>query len=266
MKLLLINPKFQESFWSFKWAVDTVLPAKRTVNPPLGLATVAALSPPEWEIEIIDENIESIPLKPVADIIGICGMGVQFPRQKELLTYYRNLGYYVVAGGSYASLCPERYETLADTVVAGEAEYIWKEFCRDFEAGKQRALYEEKGVVSLEDSPTPRFELLKLDRYTNISLQFSRGCPFRCEFCDIIVMFGRKPRTKSCQQVGRELDALRALRARNVFFVDDNFIGDKNVAKKLLRYLSVYQREHDYNFQFRTEASLNLAQHKELLT
>jgi len=202
----------------------------------------------------------------VADIIGVCGMGVQFRRQKELLTYYRGLGYYVVAGGSYASLCPERYTTLADTVVAGEAEYIWKEFCRDYEGGTQRALYEEKGVVSLADSPTPRFDLLKLDRYTNISLQFSRGCPFLCEFCDIIIMFGRKPRTKSNEQVGRELDALRALDAHNVFFVDDNFIGNKNVAKDLLRFIRDYQHEHDYRFQFGTEASLNLAQDNELLT
>jgi radical SAM superfamily enzyme YgiQ (UPF0313 family) len=266
MKLLLINPRFPESFWSFKWAVDTVLPNKRTVNPPLGLATLAALSPDNWDIEIIDENIESIPLKPTADLIGVCGMGVQFPRQKELITYYRNLGFYVVAGGSYASLCPERYEDLADSVVAGEAEYIWKEFCRDFEAGAPRHLYHETGVVSLADSPTPRFDLLKLDKYTNISLQFSRGCPFRCEFCDIIVMFGRKPRTKSREQVGRELDALRKLGAHNVFFVDDNFIGDKNVAKDLLRFLRDYQREHNYQFQFGTEASLNLAQDKELLT
>ena len=242
------------------------MPNKRTVNPPLGLATVAALSPQNWEVEIVDENIESIPLKPRADIIGVCGMGVQFRRQKELLTYYRGLGYYVVAGGSYASLCPERYTTLADTVVAGEAEYIWKEFCRDYEGGAPRSLYEEKGVVSLADSPTPRFDLLKLDRYTNISLQFSRGCPFRCEFCDIIIMFGRKPRTKSSEQVGRELDALRALGAHNVFFVDDNFIGDKNVAKDLLRYLRDYQTDHHYQFQFGTEASLNLAQDKELLT
>src|SRR5581483_1509918 len=134
-RLLLINPRFPESFWSFRWAIDSVLPNKRTVNPPLGLATVAALSPYDWQIEIIDENIESIPLRPQADIIGVCGMGVQFRRQKELLNYYRGLGYYVVAGGSYASLCPERYGELADTVVAGEAEYIWKEFCRDYEAG-----------------------------------------------------------------------------------------------------------------------------------
>ena len=265
-RLLLINPRFPESFWSFRWAIDSVLSNKRTVNPPLGLATVAALSPEEWQIEIIDENIETIPLRPEADIIGVCGMGVQFKRQRELLNYYRGLGYYVVAGGSYASLCPERYTEIADTVVAGEAEYIWKEFCRDYEAGKPRALYHEQGSVSLEDSPTPRFDLLKLSRYTNISLQFSRGCPFRCEFCDIIVMFGRKPRTKSMEQVGRELDALRALNAHNVFFVDDNFIGDKPVAKKLLHYLRDYQSEKKYKFQFGTEASLNLAQDKELLT
>jgi len=265
MKLLLINPRFPESFWSFKWALDNVLPAKRAINPPLGLATVAALSPADWDVEIIDENIESIPLRPRADIIGICGMGVQFSRQKELLTYYRGLGHFVVAGGSYASLVPEKYASIADTVVAGEAEYIWKEFCRDFERGAPRALYEEKGTVSLADSPVPRFDLLKLARYTNVSLQFSRGCPFRCEFCDIIIMFGRKPRTKSNEQIGRELDALRALGTRNVFFVDDNFIGDKNVAKNLLRYLRDYQREYHYTFQFGTEASLNLAQDQELL-
>ena len=265
MKLLLINPRFPESFWSFKWAVDSVLPGKRAVNPPLGLATVAALTPASWKVEIVDENVETIPLRPDADIVGVCGMGVQFKRQRELLNYYRASGYHVVAGGSYASLCPERYESLADTVVAGEAEYIWPEFCRDYEAGNSRALYEEKGMVSLADSPTPRFDLLKLDRYTNISLQFSRGCPFRCEFCDIIVMFGRKPRTKSPEQIGRELDALRKSGARSVFFVDDNFIGDKNVAKTLLRSLIEYQHEHRYRFQFGTEASLNLAQDTELL-
>jgi hypothetical protein len=110
----LINPRFPESFWSFRWAIDSVLPNKRTVNPPLGLATVAALSPEEWQIEIVDENIEPIPLEPQADIVGVCGMGVQFPRQRELLEYYRARGYYVVAGGSFASLCPERFAACAD--------------------------------------------------------------------------------------------------------------------------------------------------------
>lgn len=265
MKLLLINPRFPESFWSFKWAVDTILPNKRTVNPPLGLATLAALCPEDWEVEIVDENIESIPLRPEAEIIGICGMGVQFPRQQQLLAYYRDQGYYVVAGGSYASLCPEKYEALADTVVAGEAEYIWPEFCRDFELGKPKSLYSESDVVALPDSPVPRFDLLDLPKYQAVSLQFSRGCPFRCEFCDIIVMFGRKPRTKTLEQVGRELDALRAQNVRRAFFVDDNLIGNKRLAKELMAFLADYQRRHNYRFHFGTEASLNMAHDDELL-
>ncbi|TDJ39875.1 MAG: B12-binding domain-containing radical SAM protein, partial [Gammaproteobacteria bacterium] len=122
VRLLLINPRSPESFWSFHWALDRILPGKRALNPPLGLATVAALCPAHWEVEIVDENIESIPLDPVVDIVGICGMAVQFPRQSELLRYYRRRGHYVVAGGSYASLCPQRYTELADSVVTGEAE------------------------------------------------------------------------------------------------------------------------------------------------
>jgi radical SAM superfamily enzyme YgiQ (UPF0313 family) len=265
MRLLLINPRFPESFWSFKWTLERILPNKRAVHPPLGLATLAALCPQGWEIEIIDENIESIPLNPKADLIGICGMGVQFRRQKELLTFYRRKGYFVVAGGSYASLCPEFYGSLADTIIAGEAEYIWKEFCRDFEERRPKGLYHETGEVALTDSPVPRFDLLRLNKYQAVSLQFSRGCPFRCEFCDIIVMFGRKPRTKSMEQVGRELDELRNLSIKNVFFVDDNLIGNKPVAKRLLRFLRDYQREHNYWFHFGTEASLNLAHDDELL-
>jgi len=265
MRLLLINPRFPESFWSSKWVFDHILSGKRTVSPPLGLATVAALCPAHWEVQIVDENIEAIPLEPQADIIGVCGMGVQFPRQEELLNYYRGRGYYVMAGGSYASLCPEQYATLADTVIAGEAEYIAPQFFADFERGEAKALYHETGTVALTDSPTPRFDLLKLERYSYISLQFSRGCPFRCEFCDIIVMFGRKPRVKSMEQVGRELDALRHAGIRNVFFVDDNLIGNLPVAKKLLQFLKDYQEQHQYWFSFGTEASLNMAQHRDLL-
>lgn len=265
MRLLLINPKLPESFWSFKWAVDRVVPHVRTLNPPLGLVTLAALCPKAWEVEIVDENIDSIPLDPCADIVGICGMGVQFRRQKELLMFYRRKGYYTVAGGSYASLCPEAFEPCADTVVAGEAEYIWKEFCQDFERRRPQRLYRETGVVDLKDSPIPRFDLLKVAKYKKMSLQFSRGCPFRCEFCDIIVMFGRKPRIKTLAQVGKELDLLRALKVANAFFVDDNLIGNKRAAKQLLRFLKDYQDTHHYRFSFGTEASLDLAEDDELL-
>ncbi len=265
MRLLLINPKSPESFWNFRWAVDEVLSGKRAVNPPLGLATLAALTPSHWQVSIVDENVETLPLAPEADIIGIGGMGVQFPRQRELIEFYRRQGHFVVVGGSFASLCPERYEGLADAVISGEAEQIWPRFCADFEAGVARPLYREEGVIALESSPVPRFDLLRLDRYTTATLQFSRGCPFLCEFCDIIVMFGRKPRQKSTEQIGLELDALRALGVRKIFFVDDNLIGNRAVAKRLLRFLIEYQRRHDYTFSFGTETSLNLAEDRDLM-
>jgi radical SAM superfamily enzyme YgiQ (UPF0313 family) len=265
MRLLLINPRFTESFWSFRFAMTEIVPRKRTLNPPLGLATLAALCPGSWQVTIVDENVEPLPLAPEADIVGVCGMGVQFPRATELLAYYRSRGYYTVAGGSYASLCPEKFAPLADTIIAGEAEYIWPVFCRDFTAGVAKPLYRETGTVALADSPTPRFDLLKLDLYNTASLQFSRGCPYRCDFCDIIVMFGRRPRMKSVEQIGRELDALRAQRARQVFFVDDNLIGNRAQAKGLLRFLAQYQQHHRYRFAFGTEASLNLAQDDELM-
>jgi len=245
--------------------VETFLPDVRSTTPPLGLATLAGLCPDDWEVEIIDENVEPVPLDTDADIVGVCGMGVQFERQKELLAYYRNRGRFVVAGGSYASLCPEKYEPLADAVIAGEAERIWPVFCRDVASGAPRKLYRETGSVSLDQSPPPRFDLLDSSKYAWMTMQFSRGCPFRCEFCDIIVMFGRRPRTKPLEQIGRELDELRKLNVHNVFFVDDNLIGDPKAAKRLLRYLIEYQRSHNYGFRFGTEASLNMAEDPELL-
>ena len=265
MKLLLVNPKHPESFWSFRWAIEDVLPGKRAVNPPLGLATLAALTPRGWQVEIVDENIESVPLDPDADVVGVCGMGVQFARQMELLAYYRRIGRHTVAGGSFASLCPERYAGIAHSVVAGEAEYLWPRFCADFERGRAQPLYRETGSVALSDSPVPRFDLLQLAKYSTATLQFSRGCPYLCEFCDIIVMFGRKPRHKSLAQVERELDALRAAGAFNVFFVDDNMIGNRAVAKELLRSLIEYQERRGFPFSFGTEVSINLAQDRELL-
>ena len=264
LRLLLINPALPESFWSFRWWIE-MLPGKRAINLPLGLATLAGLCPSHWQVSIVDENVQSLPLAPEADLVGVCGMGVQFERQREILRYYRGRGYPTVAGGSFASLCPEDFAELADFVVAGEAEYIWPAFCRDLEAGVPQALYREAGQVDLRDSPVPRYDLLDLDAYTAVSMQFSRGCPYRCEFCDIIVMFGRRPRTKTPEQIGRELDLLRARSVRSVFFVDDNLIGNKKEAKRLLRYLADYQQRHDYRFSFSTEVSLNLADDAELL-
>ncbi len=265
VRVLLINPRFPESFWSFRWALQEVLSGKRAINPPLGLATVAALTPRHWQVTILDENIEPLPPAPQADIIGVCGMAVQHSRQRALLEYYRGRGHYVVAGGSFASLQPEAYAQCADSVIAGEAERIWPQFCSDFETGKPKALYQENGVISLEESPTPRFDLLRLDRYTTASIQFSRGCPYQCEFCDIPLLFGRRPRTKAPEQVERELDALRLAGATNVFFVDDNLIGHQPRARVLLTQLRDYQRRHGYPFSLGTEASVNLAADPALL-
>lgn len=266
MKLLLINPKFPESFWSFSWALNKIVRDKRAINSPLGLATLAALTPQDWEIIIVDENVEPINYLAKADIVGVCGMGVQFPRQKEILNHFRGRGIYTVAGGSYASLCFEEYEGLVDTVISGEAEYIWPKFCADFIAGRPQKLYRETESVDMALSPPPRYDLLDLSHYQKISLQFSRGCPFQCEFCDIIVMFGRKPRTKTLTQVERELDGLRAQKVTNIFFVDDNLIGNKPVAKQLLKFLVDYQKKHHYRFTFGTEASINMADDTELMS
>lgn len=265
VRLLLINPRFPESFWSFRWALQELLPGKRAVNPPLGLATVAALTPSHWQTRIVDENIEALPLDPDADVIGIGGMAVQHARQCELLAYYRKRGYHVVAGGSFASLSPESYAGRVDTIVAGEAERVWPQFCSDFEAGYALPAYRETEWPDLQQSPTPRFDLLKLDRYTTASIQFSRGCPYQCEFCDIPLLFGRRPRTKTPQQVECELEALRSAGATNVFFVDDNLIGHQPRARALLSHLGDYQQRHGHPFVLGTEASVNLAADPELL-
>lgn len=266
IRLVLINPRFPESFWSFGWALRELVPEKRAINPPLGLATVAALTPAGWRITILDENIESLPVAPDADVVGICGMAVQYRRQRELLAHYRKQGCHVVAGGAHASLSPGGYAGAVDTLVIGEAERTWPQFCADLEAGCPRAVYREDHRIDLQQSPTPRFDLLKLDRYTTPSIQFSRGCPFQCEFCDIPLLSGRRPRTKSLAQVGDELDALRAAGARAAFFVDDNLIGHQRNARALFAYLAEYQRQRGYPLRLGTEASVNLAANSELLT
>lgn len=265
MRLLLIQPKFPESFWSFSWAFQAVTTDKRAVSSPLGLATLAALTPDDWEVTICDENVESIDWSAEVDMVGVCGMGVQFPRQQEILRHFRARGIYTVCGGSYASLCPEYYTHAANTVISGEAERIWPRFCADFTAGTPQPMYREEAHIDLAHSPLPRYDLLKLDRYQKVAIQFSRGCPFSCEFCDIIVMFGRTPRTKALAQIGAELDCLRRHNIRSLFFVDDNLIGNRQQAKKLLAFLADYQDRHAYRFSFGTEASINMVGDAELL-
>jgi radical SAM superfamily enzyme YgiQ (UPF0313 family) len=265
VKLLLINPALPESFWSFSRALRNVVRDKKAALPPPGLATVAALTPPGWDVTVLDENVGPVDWAAAADVVGVCGMAVQYPRQREIAARFRARGCHVVVGGSYASPCPEQYGGVADTAVAGEAEYTWPRFCADFRRGRPGRLYREEGAVDLGDSPAPRYDLLKLGLYQSASVQFSRGCPFRCEFCDIIVTFGRRPRTKGLAQVGRELDALRARGVRSVFFVDDNLIGHQPRCRQLLGFLAGYQRRHGYRFSLGAGASANLATQPELL-
>jgi radical SAM superfamily enzyme YgiQ (UPF0313 family) len=266
IRLLLVAPVFPEGFWTFAWVFRHVITGRHAVNPPLGLATIAALTPEDWQVSLVDENIESIDLDVIADIVAVGGMSVQHDRQIEIMREFRNRGRYVVAGGSFATLCPERYLEHCDTIIFGEAEEIWPAFCKDYEAGKPQSTYTESGAIPLLQSPVPRHDLIRWESYLAGAIQFSRGCPFLCEFCDIIVMFGRKPRQKRLDQVGAELDAMRLRGVRNVVFVDDNLFGNSAECRKLLAFLIVYQTRYKYAFVFGAEITLDVAAHPDVLT
>ncbi len=195
MKVYLIAPKNPASFWTF----DRVLPSlgKRCVFPNLALPTVAGLTPPGHEVVLCDENVEPVDFDTDADVVGITGFVVHKRRMFELAEAFRRRGKLVVAGGPFATLCPEELRGKVDVLVVGEAEYTWPQFVRDYDAGAWRAEYRQEEKPSMLDSPLPRFELLKAARYRSMAIQFARGCPYNCEFCDIIVMYGRPPRTKS---------------------------------------------------------------------
>jgi len=263
MKVYMIAPKNPESFWTF----DRILPSlkKRCVFPNLALPTVAGLTPPPHEIVLCDENVEPIDFDTGADVVGITGFVVHKRRMFEIAEAFRRRGKLVVAGGPFATLCPEELRGKVDVLFVGEAEYTWPQFLRDYESGSWRAEYGQEEKPSMLDSPLPRFDLLKVGRYRSMAIQFARGCPFNCEFCDIIVMYGRRPRTKSVTQVLSEVEAIHALGVSDIFVVDDNFIGNKKEAKLLLAALAAWQEARGYPIEFMTEVSLNVAQDEELL-
>jgi len=238
---------------------------KRCVFPNLALPTVAALTPAPHEVVLCDENVEPIDFDTDADVIGITGFVVHRRRMFEIAEAFRERGKLVVAGGPFATLCPEELRGKVDVLFVGEAEYAWPEFVRDYETGHWRTEYEQDDKPSMLDSPVPRFDLLRVDRYRSMAIQFARGCPFNCEFCDIIVMYGRRPRTKSVAQVLAEVEAIHALGVSDIFVVDDNFIGNKRDAKALLAALVEWQEARGYPIEFMTEVSLNVAQDGELL-
>lgn len=263
MKICLIAPKNPESFWTF----DRILPSlgKKCVFPNLSLPTVAGITPPEHEVVLVDENVEDIDFDIEADIIGLTGYVVHKQRIFELAAEFRRRGRFVVVGGPFASLCPEELRGKVDVIFIDEAEYTWPQFLRDYAAGTWKPEYRQAEKPSMTDSPLPRFDLLKVDRYRTMTIQFARGCPFSCEFCDIIVMYGRRPRTKSVAQVMAEVEEIHRLGVTNIFVVDDNFIGNKREAKELLRALAAWQHARGYPLEFMTEVTLNVAQDDELL-
>jgi radical SAM superfamily enzyme YgiQ (UPF0313 family) len=263
LKIYLIAPRNPESFWTF----DRILPSlgKKCLFPNLALPTVAALTPREHEVVLCDENVERIDFETDADIVGVTGYVIHRARMFEIIDEFRRRGKFVVAGGPFASLCPEELRGRVDALFVDEAEYTWPRFLRDYEAGSWQEEYRQEEKPSMLDSPLPRFDLLNVNRYRTMTIQFARGCPFSCEFCDIIVMYGRRPRTKSVAQVMAEVGEIHRLGIRNIFVVDDNFIGNKKEAKRLLEAIAGWQQALGYPIEFMTEVSLNVAQDDELL-
>jgi len=260
IKALLVWPKIPNSFWAFNGMLELL--SEKVVMPPLGLITVAALCPSGWTLRLVDEAVEDLTDDDLrwADLVMVGGMEVQKAGMHEVLARARRLGRRTIVGGPYASSKPERMLAIADHVVVGEPDEVFAEIAAALEAGTAKRHYEITEKPDVTRTPIPRFDLLKLASYASMSVQFSRGCPFQCEFCDIIILYGRKPRTKHPQQVTAELDALLSLGwMKQVFMVDDNFIGNHQRALELCVELEKWQQAHGFPVMFYTEASMDLA-------
>lgn len=240
---------------------------KDAVVPTAALALLAALTPAGHEVRIIDEAVEPIDANEIAgaDIVGLTGMIVQRARMRDIARQVKALGKFLVVGGPWVTVQEDYFQGLADVIFVGEAELTWPQFLREWAAGNHSVRYEQKIRTDMSSLPAPRLDLLKLDRYLQGSLQISRGCPYLCEFCDIIVTFGRQPRSKTADQVIAELDAWHRAGMRAVFLSDDNIIGNRKALLPILARLAEWQREHGYLVSLHTEASLNLADDEALL-
>jgi radical SAM superfamily enzyme YgiQ (UPF0313 family) len=265
VKVLLIYPEFPDTYWSFKHAL--AFEGKHSAFPPLGLMTISAMLPNDWDRRLIDMNIESLTPEDLdwADIVFLSAMLVQKESLEDVLLKCLAHGKRTVVGGPYVST---NHELLtADHIFIGEAEHTLPEFLHDFELGIPQKIYRSAEKPDLTDVIVPDFKLAKLNKYSAMSVQFSRGCPFQCEFCDIIEIYGRVPRTKSNAQMLAELDSLYEIGWRGmVFVVDDNFIGNKRNVKRFLPELVQWSVRRNHPFSFITEASVNLAEDEELLS
>lgn len=268
MRVLLVFPRFNpNSFWSFKEPCE--LQGAKTSTPPLGLITMAAMLPKHWQVRLIDRNAQELSDADLtwADVVMTGGMLPQEPDAIHVIGLCKELGVPVCVGGPAPTSSPDYYET-ADFQVLGEAEGVIDQFIQAWERGERSGRFVAvKFQADVTQSPIPRFDLLDFSNYLYVGVQFSRGCPFTCEFCDIIELYGRKPRTKNTPQILAELDVLYGLGYRgHVDFVDDNLIGNKKAVKLFLPHLVAWQEAHGYPFRFSTEASLNLSDDPDLLT
>ncbi len=269
MNVLLLYPRFPKSFWSFEKTIE--LMGRKALIPPLGLITVAAILPQEWNYKLVDLNVREVTEAEWdwSELVVCSAMIVQKPDLLAQIKEAKRRGKRVAVGGPYPTALPhEVSEVGTDYLILDEGELTIPLFVEAVKQGQLSGTFraptgERPDVTS---TPVPRFELLEFDAYAEMSVQFSRGCPFQCEFCDIIVLYGRKPRTKAPEQLLKELDYLYELGwRRSIFMVDDNFIGNKRNVKLLLKELLPWMIEHKYPFSFATEASVDLAGDQELM-
>jgi radical SAM superfamily enzyme YgiQ (UPF0313 family) len=268
MNVLLIYPLFPKSFWSFEKTL--ALLDRKAMLPPLGLVTVAAILPQEWNFKLVDRNIRQITAAEWAwaDLVILSAMIVQKEDLLAQIQEAKGRGKRVAVGGPYPTALPQEVTDVgADYLILDEGEITLPLFIDAISRGESSGIFRSGGEKpDVTNTPIPRFDLLEFDAYAEMSVQFSRGCPFQCEFCDIIVLYGRKPRTKSPAQLLSELDYLYELGwRRSIFMVDDNFIGNKRNVKLFLKELQPWMVAHEYPFSFATEASVDLAQDQELM-
>lgn len=265
MKVLLVYPQFPDTFWSFTYALSFI--GKKSAFPPLGLLTVAALLPREWPMRLVDVNVESLTDADLlwADMVFIGGMAVQRHSAGQIIARCRAAKVRVVAGGPLFTAEPEQFCEV-DHLVLDEAELTLPAFLADLENGRPQRIYRAQGFCTLHDTPVPAWDLIRTKRYASLNIQFSRGCPFNCEFCNVTTLFGHRSRIKTPQQVITELDRIYATGWRgSIFFVDDNFIGNKDYLKTDLLPALIAWRRDKKGCVFFTEASINLADDPDLL-
>jgi radical SAM superfamily enzyme YgiQ (UPF0313 family) len=264
MNILLVYPEFPDTFWSFKHALRFI--RKKAVSPPLGLLTVAAMLPTGWNKRLVDMNVSSLSQKDLAwaDFVFVSAMAVQRESAQALITRCKRLGKKVVAGGPLFTIDHQSFPE-ADHFVLNEAELTLPPFLADLAYARPQRLYSTTDYPDIRQTPPPLWALADLRYYDSISIQFSRGCPFNCDFCNVTSLLGHRPRTKTAAQIIAELDSLYALGWRkNVFFVDDNFIGNKKILKAELLPALIDWRKGKTGMAFSTEVSINLADDVEL--